>query len=258
MAAKAATPTATSGRSAARPIPHAAGEIWGETLWDLRKAVGSNVAEAIVTNGMRISPPEPSLVDERNAILLADQALFGGAFNDAIWAVFAHRGMGFTASRTGPFDPSPVPDFTTPPPPTSLAAANVPAGGATPQAVPASAVAPAQILSKPTARVNASTVRGRTTVTVGCSSACQATATLTVTRPTARSGGLGRTTRLARVTRRLTTPARQRFALSLSTATLRKIRARGLITMNATVAVSIRDSRGQTRSLRRSVRIRIR
>ena len=232
--------------------PHKAGEIWGETLWDIRKLLGSDVAEAIITGGMRQTPLQPSFLDARNAILQADTALYGGIHINTLWGVFANRGMGFSASTPGSDSPNPVERFDLPP--VAAAPQPVAVGGATPVA----AVAPAKALSKPTARVDGSTVRGRATVTVGCSSACRATATLTVTRTMARSAGLGRTTRLVRVTRRLTTPGRRRFALSLSDATLRKVRARGLISMNASVTVSIRDSRGQTRSLKRSVRVRIR
>jgi len=232
--------------------PHKAGEIWGETLWDIRKLLGSEVAEAIITGGMRQTPLQPSFLDARNAILQADTLLYGGIHLNTLWGVFANRGMGFSASTPGSNSPNPVERFDLPP--VAPAPQPVAVGGAT----PAAAVAPAKALSKPTARVDRSTVRGRATVTVGCSSACRATATLTVTRTTARSAGLGRTTRLVRVTRRLTTPGRRRFALSLSDATLRKARARGLISMNASVTVSIRDSRGQTGSLKKSVRIRIR
>ncbi|MDA0165128.1 M36 family metallopeptidase [Solirubrobacter ginsenosidimutans] len=76
---------------------HADGEIWAETLWDLRGAVGSVDARRLITDGMRLSPPEPSFLDERNAILLADQAA-GGGRRAAIWSVFAARGMGYYAS----------------------------------------------------------------------------------------------------------------------------------------------------------------
>ena len=39
------------------PEVHADGELWAETLWDLRQAVGSDVAERLVTNGMRLRRP---------------------------------------------------------------------------------------------------------------------------------------------------------------------------------------------------------
>jgi len=242
--------------------PHSASEIWGETLWDIRKLLGSEVAKAIITAGMRLSPPQPSFLDGRNAILQADAALFGGIHRNTLWGVFANRGMGFAAATAGPDDATPVQDFTLPPPPAAMAGqgavAAAPAGGATPQAVPASAVARAQAVSKPTARVARSVARGRATFTVGCSSACRATATMTVSRATARFAGLGRTTRLARVTRRLAGQGRRTFGIGVSAATLRKARASGLLTMGVTVTVSIRDSRGQTGSVRRALRIRIR
>jgi extracellular elastinolytic metalloproteinase len=77
---------------------HEVGEIWAETLWDLRAAVGSQVALAIVTQGMRISPPEPTFLDMRDAILTADRQLFPDSDHSGpIWAVFATRGMGSDA-----------------------------------------------------------------------------------------------------------------------------------------------------------------
>ena len=39
--ARAATPTATSADVVGRPEVHADGEIWAQTLWDLRDALGS-------------------------------------------------------------------------------------------------------------------------------------------------------------------------------------------------------------------------
>jgi len=81
---------------------HDDGEIWSETLWDLRKAVGPVTARELITNAMRLSPAEPSFLDERDAILLADQIVDGGANHDSIWQVFASRGMGFGARTTSP------------------------------------------------------------------------------------------------------------------------------------------------------------
>ena len=73
---------------AGSPEVHADGEIWAQTLWDLRKAVGRDIAQALITEGMRMAPPEPSFLDMRNAILAADAGL-GGASRNAIWQVFA-------------------------------------------------------------------------------------------------------------------------------------------------------------------------
>ncbi len=94
---------------------HADGEIWGETLWDLRNAVGSKTAEQLVTRAMELSPSNPSMLDERNSILQADQVDFRGKFHNTIWSVFAHRGMGYFAGSLGGDDSHPVQDFSLPP-----------------------------------------------------------------------------------------------------------------------------------------------
>ena len=63
----------------------------------------------------RLSPPEPSFLHMRNAILQADQVLNNGANVAAIWAVFAARGMGFFASTQNGDDATPIEDFSLPP-----------------------------------------------------------------------------------------------------------------------------------------------
>ncbi len=97
------------------PEVHSDGEIWAETLWDLRTALGSAKAASLITSGMALLPPEPSFLDGRNGIILADQALFAGADVNALWTLFANRGMGFFAASTGGEDSSPWQDFATPP-----------------------------------------------------------------------------------------------------------------------------------------------
>ena len=109
---------------------HGDGEIWVQTLWQMRQAFvkrygqlnGSKRAEAIVTGGMRLGPPSPSFLDQRNAILQADTVLHGGADRDLIWQAFASRGMGYFASTKGDQDSVPDADFSLPP------AANAPTG----------------------------------------------------------------------------------------------------------------------------------
>jgi extracellular elastinolytic metalloproteinase len=94
---------------------HADGEIWGETLWDLRNALGQTTTEGLVTRAMELSPSNPSYLDMRNSILQADVVDNGGRNHDAIWAVFAHRGMGFFAAAVDGDDLAPAEDFSTPP-----------------------------------------------------------------------------------------------------------------------------------------------
>jgi extracellular elastinolytic metalloproteinase len=100
-----------------QPEVHADGEIWGETLWDLRTALGSRRAESLVTRAMELSPANPSFLDMRNAILMADQVISKGTGNAKIWKVFAARGMGWFAGAVDGDDTAPVEDFSMPPAP---------------------------------------------------------------------------------------------------------------------------------------------
>ncbi|MFD0517235.1 M36 family metallopeptidase [Paractinoplanes durhamensis] len=94
---------------------HADGEIWAQTLWDLRKAIGSKQAESLVTRAMELSPANPSFLDERNSILAADLVVNGGKLSKSIWKVFAKRGMGYFAASLDGDDAAPVEDFSVPP-----------------------------------------------------------------------------------------------------------------------------------------------
>ncbi|MHC5904088.1 M36 family metallopeptidase [Streptomyces sp. S6] len=104
------------GRLSGYPEPHDDGEIWAQTLWDLRRAVGGAKAESLVTRAMELSPDNPSFLDERNSILQADLVIDGGKLQKKIWQVFAHRGMGYFAAATDGDDTEPAEDFSTPPP----------------------------------------------------------------------------------------------------------------------------------------------
>jgi len=97
------------------PEVHSDGEIWAQTLWDLRHKLGSKTAESLVTRAMSISANNPSFLDMRNAIMLADLATTGGANQDALWQIFAHRGMGYFAGSLGGDDTTPGADFSLPP-----------------------------------------------------------------------------------------------------------------------------------------------
>jgi extracellular elastinolytic metalloproteinase len=104
------------------PEFHADGEIWEEALWDLRhngllQGFTLNQIRTIVTDGMRLSPPDPSMIDERNAILQAAKTDFPSSpqLYSFVWQTFAHRGMGYFASDDGSADTSPTPSTATPP-----------------------------------------------------------------------------------------------------------------------------------------------
>jgi len=99
------------------PEAHFDGEIWGETLWDLRRALGSRLTESLVTRAMELSPVSPSFLDQRNAILQADTVVNGSRAHARIWKIFAHRGMGWLAASFTGDDQQPDEDFSLPPGP---------------------------------------------------------------------------------------------------------------------------------------------
>ena len=84
---------------------HADGEIWMAALWDVRAALikqfgekeGRRRARVLLLDGMKFMPPSSTMIDARDAILLADRVDFKGASQDQLWAAFAKRGMGATA-----------------------------------------------------------------------------------------------------------------------------------------------------------------
>ena len=106
---------ASFGKINGSPEVHADGEIWAQTLWQLRTAIGAPVARNLITRAMELSPDNPSFLDMRNAILQADVAVNGSVAHAAIWAVFASRGMGYFAGTLGGSDTGPVANFDLPP-----------------------------------------------------------------------------------------------------------------------------------------------
>lgn len=107
------------GRVLGFPEVHADGEIWAQTLWDLRAALGERVARSVVTRAMELSPVAPSFLDMRNAIVQADLVNHRGRHVGDIWRVFAGRGMGWYAASMDGDDRAPAEDFSLPPPPGS-------------------------------------------------------------------------------------------------------------------------------------------
>jgi hypothetical protein len=103
------------GKVVGGPEVHGDGEIWAQTLWSLRASIGSSKSEALVTRAMELAPYNPSFLDMRNAILVADTSVFGGKQRAAIWKVFARRGMGFYAGSFGGNDTRPAASFALPP-----------------------------------------------------------------------------------------------------------------------------------------------
>ncbi|WP_295693689.1 M36 family metallopeptidase [Lapillicoccus sp.] len=93
------------------PEVHSSGEVWAQTLWDLRTALGHDVADAVITRAMTLSPADPSMLDMRNAILKADEVVYGNAHTATIWKIFAARGMGWFAGAIDAGDSYPAEDF---------------------------------------------------------------------------------------------------------------------------------------------------
>jgi uncharacterized repeat protein (TIGR01451 family) len=85
---------------------HDMGEVWCVTLWQARAAIihkhgftaGNHLILQLVTDGMTLSPPNPNFLQARDAIIQADLVDTGGANRRELWAAFARRGMGFSAT----------------------------------------------------------------------------------------------------------------------------------------------------------------
>lgn len=97
-------------------VPHGIGSVWCTTIWevywelvaahgfdpDLRSSTsGNGMALDLIIEGMKLQPANPTYLDARDAILLADQTLNGGTNLGIIWRAFAKRGMGFSALDGG-------------------------------------------------------------------------------------------------------------------------------------------------------------
>ncbi len=117
--------TYNSSRTAA--VPHGVGTVWCTALWEMTWDLidiygigtdiydsdianagtlanpstfgGQNLALQLVTEGLKIQPCNPGFVDGRDAILAADQALYGGIHETILWEAFARRGLGVNASQ---------------------------------------------------------------------------------------------------------------------------------------------------------------
>jgi hypothetical protein len=85
---------------------HNMGEVWCATLWDARAnliskhgaTTGNPLILQLVTDGMKLSPANPTYLQARDAIIQADLVANAGANRTELWAAFAKRGMGVAAS----------------------------------------------------------------------------------------------------------------------------------------------------------------
>lgn len=96
---------------------HTRGELWCVTLWDMtwniinqtgvisnslfdmNSNAGNVIALKLVMEGMKLQQCNPGFISGRDAILAADEILYGGAYKCAIFEAFRRRGMGMYASE---------------------------------------------------------------------------------------------------------------------------------------------------------------
>lgn len=76
---------------------------------------GNNVLWQNVLDGLKLQPCSPTFIDARDAILLADEVNYGGEHSCVMWCAFARRGLGVSATTSGPGDRNPVEAFDPPP-----------------------------------------------------------------------------------------------------------------------------------------------
>ncbi len=84
---------------------HNVGEIWCNALlacrarlWDRLGFPANGLMMQLVVDGLKLMPSNPNMLQVRNAILQADQNNNGGANRGDLWAGFASRGMGLSAT----------------------------------------------------------------------------------------------------------------------------------------------------------------
>ena len=95
--------------------PHDNGEIWANALWNIRErfradlvrgsdAAAINESHQLYIDGLKLSPPSPTMLDLRDAMLEADAIRNPGSPESvnfcALWESFAARGMGLNATDT--------------------------------------------------------------------------------------------------------------------------------------------------------------
>jgi hypothetical protein len=83
--------------------PHAVGEIWASSLFQVRSHFkiaheqNDDILLQILTDALKLTPPNQTMVEGRDAILLADMVRNSGQNQCLIWRGFAERGLGYGA-----------------------------------------------------------------------------------------------------------------------------------------------------------------
>jgi hypothetical protein len=78
---------------------HYDGEILDAMLWDFKENVGDrDIATRLMVDALKMCPWWPTFLDLRDALLMADQLDYNGAYSCAIWDAAAEHGMGYNAT----------------------------------------------------------------------------------------------------------------------------------------------------------------
>lgn len=77
---------------------HDDGEIWSASLWNLRGAVGGPVADRLVIKSHTFLAPGADFLDGADALLSADDTLYGGAYAGAVRDALRARGIPHTGT----------------------------------------------------------------------------------------------------------------------------------------------------------------
>jgi cysteine-rich repeat protein len=98
------------------PLPHGVGEVWAISLWEVfwqladaygldtdiftgyTGSGGSNLALQLVMDGLKLQACNPTFIEARDAILLAEANLTNETNRCLLWRGFAKRGLGAGAS----------------------------------------------------------------------------------------------------------------------------------------------------------------
>lgn len=112
----------TFGNIALNTEVHRVGEIWCTALWEVRAALikkygfaeGQRQSIQLVVDALKLTPGDPSFLEARDAILLADRVNNNGANQCLMWQAFAKRGMGVSAATLNAADAAPKEAFDTP------------------------------------------------------------------------------------------------------------------------------------------------
>ncbi|MFC1850193.1 proprotein convertase P-domain-containing protein, partial [candidate division CSSED10-310 bacterium] len=72
---------------------HADGQIWSGTMWDIYETVGKTVADKIITQCLYYLTNNSSFEDGAQAILTADDNIYGGSHRTTLEGVFSARGI---------------------------------------------------------------------------------------------------------------------------------------------------------------------